>query len=391
MRWIRIALLLTMLALPLVLAPSASALDLCAEPHCQPPPAEHNTPYEFEFEAEEGCPPYRFSYLNGTVPPGLTITQDGKLTGTPTAAGDFEFWVALDDNTGPHNPFCLVPSTQSQAPFTLHVMPDLAVATQSLPSATPGTLYSVQLRFSNPEVGWPVVWDITAGTLPQGLSLSESGVISGTPAGPDLKQFTVRAREPFRRFGERQLTLTVAEPLVVRSGSTLTAPLGRIGVRFGFRLAAVGGVAPLKWSVTRGALPPGLSLNASTGSITGVPRAAGRFALTFAVTDAAGQQATTVQSIRIKPRLRIETGRLEQAAVGRSHEAHLSAGGVLRFSKVQWKVVQGSLPLGIRLGTYTGELRGIPQRSGTSRFTVRATELPGGARATKTFVLVVRA
>ena len=63
--------------------PSAQALDICEE-GCQPPPAEQGTPYEFEFEAEEGCLPYRFSYLNGTVPPGLVITQNGKLEGTPT-------------------------------------------------------------------------------------------------------------------------------------------------------------------------------------------------------------------------------------------------------------------------------------------------------------------
>jgi hypothetical protein len=70
----------------------ASALDI--EVDVKPPPGEVGTPYEFEFEAEEGCLPYRFSHLNGTLPPGLRITTDGKLTGTPTDAGSFSFWVA---------------------------------------------------------------------------------------------------------------------------------------------------------------------------------------------------------------------------------------------------------------------------------------------------------
>jgi len=115
MRVTRLVLFLALLSLPLVVTPSASALDLCAEPQCQPPPAEQNSPYEFTFDAKEGCLPYTFTYLNGTVPPGLAIAADGRLTGTPTEAGDFQFWVALDDNGGPQNPACPRKSPQSQA------------------------------------------------------------------------------------------------------------------------------------------------------------------------------------------------------------------------------------------------------------------------------------
>ncbi len=367
--------------LAVVAAPGAAALDLIDD--VQPPDGEVGTPHTFQFEAEEGCVPYRFSYSSGTVPPGLRITEDGKLTGTPTEAGIFQFYAAVDDSVD-----CM--SQQSQGKFTMEVLPDLAVGTTSLPRATPGQAYTTTLTATNTEVGWPLVWDITQGTLPQGLTLSENGVISGTPTGPDSKALVIRVREPFRRSGERQLTLTVVEPLTVRPGSTLSPPFGRIGVQFGFRLSASGGAAPLTWSVVAGTLPRGLTLDSSTGSITGVPRAAGRFALTFAVTDAADQRATTTQAIRIVSRLRIETKRLVPALIGRTYEAHLGTGGVLRLSRVQWTIVRGALPSGIHLERYTGELRGAPRETGTFRFTVEARELPGGATATKTFVLVVR-
>jgi hypothetical protein len=190
---------------------TANALDI--ETDVQPPPGEVGTPYEFEFEGQEGCVPYRFSYLNGTVPPGLAITTDGKLTGTPTQAGTFSFWVGLDDNGEDPKTACPYPSAQSQGQFTMIVLPDLAVSTTSLPTATSGRPYSVQLEYTNPEAGWPVVWDITAGSMPTGLTLSESGLISGTPVAPDVKTFVVRAREPFRRFGERELTLRVSAAL----------------------------------------------------------------------------------------------------------------------------------------------------------------------------------
>jgi hypothetical protein len=257
----------------------ASALDL--EVDVKPPPGEVGTPYEFQFFGEEGCLPYRFSYLNGTLPPGLRITVDGKLTGTPTEAGTFSFWVALDDNGGPTNPYCLDPSVQSQGEFTMIVMPDLAVQTTSLPTATPARPYSVQLEFTNPEVGWPVVWDITQGALPAGLALSESGVISGTPAGADAKTFVVRAREPFRRFGERELTLRVAAAL--QGSSSLGA--GEVGLRYAGSVSASGGVSPFAYSVAIGDLPAGLALNAVTGAVRGIPQGAGTYGLTFAITD----------------------------------------------------------------------------------------------------------
>ena len=358
----------------------ASALDL--EVDVKPPPGEVGTPYEFEFEAEEGCPPYRFSYLNGTVPPGLRITTDGKLTGTPTEAGSFSFWVTLDDNGGPHNPFCLIPSTQSQGEFTMIVMPDLAVKTTSLPSATPGRPYSVQLEFTNPESGWPVVWDITRGSLPTGLTLSESGVISGTPSGPDTKTFVVRAREPFRRFGERELTLRVAAAL--RASSSLRA--GEVGLRYAGAVSASGGVPPFSYSVAIGDLPAGLALNAATGAVRGVPQGSGIFGLTFAVTDSAGQRVTVPASLRIAARLAITTGRVPATSVDAAYRARLASSGGL--APKRWRIARGALPRGIRLDATTGVISGIARAAGDFRFTVEARDRLG-ARSTKALRLTV--
>jgi hypothetical protein len=383
MRLIRIALLLMMVSIPLVFTSSASALDICAEPNCQPPPAEQNTPYVFEFEGEEGCVPYRYSYLNGTVPPGLVVTQDGKLTGTPTVAGDFEFWVGLNDSSGPGNPNCPALGLQSQGLYFMHVMPDLAVTTESLPLAAPGRPYSVQLQFSSPEVGWPVTWDITAGAPPQGISLSESGLLSGTPTGPDVKQFVVRAREPFRRSGERQLTLTVAASLTA-SGPSLAA--GEVGVRYARTLRASGGSPPLSWTIESGQLPTGVSLSQSTGAIRGVPRAAGAFPVTFSVTDSAGQKATVASNIRIVARVTITSSRLRSGAVGSAYTAKLGTRGGL--APKRWAIVRGTLPAGVKLARATGVLSGVPRAAGTYRITVRVTDRLGGTATKRLSVFV---
>jgi Putative Ig domain len=385
LRPIRLLILFVLVVTPFVVfTPSASALDLCNEPHCVPPPAEQNTPYEFEFEAEEGCIPYFFHKTLGNLPPGMEVTLDGDLRGTPTASGDFSFWVTLNDNGGPHNPACLIPGTQSQAQFTLHVMPDLAVTTESLPNAVPGQPYSVQLQFSNPEQGWPVVWDITAGSLPQGLSLSETGVISGTPTGTDVKQVTVRAREPFRRFGEKTLTLTVSAALQARSA---TIP-GEVGVRYRGSVPATGGVRPLTWSVASGSLPAGLTLNPATGVISGVPRRAGASAVTIAVKDAGGQQTTVQSNIRIAARLAISTTRLPAATVGAAYRARLKASGGL--APTRWRIVSGSLPRGIRLDPRTGVLTGRARSTGVFRVTIQATDRVGGKSTRRLRLTVVQ-
>ena len=366
--------------LTLLAASSASALDI--EVDVKPPPGEQGTPYEFQFFGEEGCVPYRFSYLNGTVPPGLEITTDGRLTGTPTEAGTFSFWVALDDNSGPNNPFCMGPSVQSQGEFTMIVLPDLAVGTTALPRATPGQPYAATLAATNTEVGWPLVWDITQGTLPLGLALSPGGVISGTPTGPDTKTLVVRVREPFRRFGERQLTLVIAAVLQARSA---LRP-GEVGLRYAGSMPATGGTPPFTWSLASGRLPRGLSLNAATGAIRGVPRAPGRFRLTTAIKDAAGQETTVTGTLRIAARLELVTTRLPRAVVGDTYDARLAATGGLE--PVEWRIVRGDLPPGVRLDPRTGALAGIPREAGVFRITVQATDRLG-AKSTKALRLTV--
>ena len=370
-----------LLALPLVLAPSAGALDL--EVDVQPPPGEAGTPYEFKFYAEEGCLPYHFEYINGTLPPGLEVTDDGVLKGTPTVAGTFTFWVELTDNSKPDNPFCFVPSTPSQAPFTMVVLPDLAVSTTSLPTATPGKPYSLQLEFTNAVAGWPVIWDITSGSLPGGLTLSESGLISGTPAGADRTTFTVRAREPFRRFGERELTLTVATRLtaVSRLGA------GEVRVRYTGSVASSGGTAPLTWSVANGDLPAGLTLDPATGTLRGIPQAAGLYALTFAVADSGGQQANVPAVLRVAAKLAISTSRLPAGSVGARYRARLKSSGGL--APKRWRIVRGALPRGVQLNATTGVLAGVARSSGVFGFTVEARDRLGG-RSAKALRLTVK-
>lgn len=146
MRTARLAALSAVAAVVAMLAgANAQALDVNQDKFL--PDAEQNSPYEYQVEAEEGCLPYRFSFSSGTLPPGLKLSTDGLIAGTPTMAGIFAFYIAVDDsNVAP-----CTGSPQWQGYFEIEVLPDLAVATTSVPASTPGTPYLTTLTASNVE------------------------------------------------------------------------------------------------------------------------------------------------------------------------------------------------------------------------------------------------
>lgn len=361
------------LLLLLAVTPAASALDI-EQDDARPTEGEVGTPYSFQFLAEEGCPPsYKFRLSAGNLPPGLRVTEDGKLTGVPTQAGVFDFYVEVVDDCG---------SQPSQGYFTMKVLPDLAVATTSLPRAQPGQPYSTKLAPTNLEDGWSVTWVVLEGALPPGMTLAADGTLSGTPTAGGSWGFVVRVKEQFRRFGDRSLTFIAAAPLSLPAPSTR---LGEVGLPFQSALAPVGGLGPMTFAVTAGSLPPGLTLDPATGVVQGRPLAAGRFAATLAVTDVGGERATVETTFQIASRLAIATTRLPRAEEGKAFAARLTkSGGIGPF---RWRIVRGG-PRGIRLNAQTGRLSGVPRAGGTYRMTVEVRD-GLGARATRVFVLVV--
>jgi hypothetical protein len=109
----------------------------------------------------------------------------------------------------------------------------------------------------------------------------------------------------------------MSAPFVIHVGSpiaitTLTVPNGVIGLAYQTTtLQAVGGVAPLSWSVASGALPPGLSL-APVGTISGTPTAAGAFLFSARVTDSSAPQQTATHSYTISVPLALQVSFIVQ-------------------------------------------------------------------------------
>jgi hypothetical protein len=143
----------------------------------------------------------------------------------------------------------------------------------------------------------PYTWAVVSGALPPGLNLNAStGVISGTPTTEGTFSFTIEVHDTLSATAEKALNIAITPSLAVALASSLAS--GTAGHPYSQQLSARGGLPPYTWSVTSGALPAGLALDAG-GSISGTPQAAGDFDFTLGATDSAGATGSAAEKLHI--------------------------------------------------------------------------------------------
>jgi hypothetical protein len=177
---------------------------------------------------------------------------------------------------------------------------NLVITTASLPAGMVGTAYSATLAATG---GVPAyTWGISTGSLPSGLSLNPTaGIISGTPTGSGTSFFTALvtdAQQP-PDSDSKALSIVVNAAPPVPTITTTSLPNGVRGTAYSQTVQATGGTLPYTWSVSVGSLPSGLSLNSSSGVISGTPTKIQTKSFTVRCTDAAAQYDDQALSIQI--------------------------------------------------------------------------------------------
>src|SRR5439155_27129617 len=161
-----------------------------------------------------------FTLASGSLPPGLTLSAGGVVSGTPTSLGTFSFTVRLTDST----------SQASSAGTSITVSGTPAAIAGTPPNA--GLIVPYSFAFSATGSG-AVTFALAAGALPTGLSLSLSGVVSGVPTASGTFSFTVRATDTTQQTASLATSITVTNTRVSISG---TPPSVTSGVPYIFAL-----------------------------------------------------------------------------------------------------------------------------------------------------------
>jgi hypothetical protein len=173
----------------------------------------------------------------------------------------------------------------------------LQIATSSLPSAEVGLQFQASLSATGGVQ--PYHWSVVSGTLPPTLSLNpNTGALSGTASQQGQFDFSVQLSDsssPNPQTAMKALIISAVLALQITPGAL---PNGQVGMPFQASITATGGAPSYSWSVA-GTLPSGLSLNASSGTVSGIPTQAGVSTFTLVVTDSVGQTAQESPSVMI--------------------------------------------------------------------------------------------
>jgi prepilin-type N-terminal cleavage/methylation domain-containing protein len=211
----------------------------------------------------------------------------------------------------------------------------------------------------------PITW--SASGLPAGLSVSSAGLVSGTPTTAGTYSVIASATDGFGLIGTAAFSWTVSPVLALTSPGSRTTG---IGTTVSVSVPQTGGAAPLAWSVTAPAgwgstgLPPGLTIDDTTGVISGVPTTSGSNTVTVTAVDALGKTAS-VSFLWTVPTLQVTSPGAQTVAVGTATTLQLaSTGGTTPYT---WSAT--GLPAGLTISS-TGKITGTPTAG--SRYLVTA-------------------
>ena len=309
------------------------------------------------------------------LPPGLSLSSGGLLSGTPTQEGVYQFFITLSDASGSIKPN-----------FQLRISAIGVTTSQVLPPVIYGVPYTFTMS-SAPAAG--VTW--TAINLPNGLTMSSAGVISGTTnTNPQRFLVTITATDGVVPItGLFAMFVSFPNPNQPGTNANLFNNDAVVGRLYTQQFNPAGGVGPFTIAVAPGStLPPGISLvptsavaNANPGvsaELFGVPTTAGSFTYSLLSSDDAGTEVTRTYTLHVSSIILVN-GNPHFDSIGSPYADQITAvGGTppYTFTMAPNAIGQETLPPGLTMTT-GGLISGTPQSTGNYTFELTATDSTG--------------
>ena len=362
-------------------------------------PGQMDVPYVLDlqrFRAENGVrflptpdkpTGYNWSLSWGKIPTGMTFNTVGALSGIPrldpklsgnfTQNQTFTFNITATDAVLGNNTKTFTLTIKPPVPPTIVTDCPLPEGLELYPYANvylKATSGKKEYKWS---VGNSTNFPLPEGAFnrfPDGLKLSLAGTISGKPTLPGLFVFRLKVTDANGLTAEKECRITIMPAPEPPKYCFLCLYEGDYRC---FPGTTRGGLPPYTWTAT--GLPPGLSINSSTGEVCGTCLNSGTYETNITVKESSrGGTATSTFTIVVMPKLEITTNSpLPWGIVGRSYPTTASLSPVKIeaiggwSSSKKWIVLFGKLPDDLKLDPDTGIIYGTPSKKGTYKFTIR--------------------
>ena len=324
--------------------------------------------------------PHSYSFT-GTLPPGLTLNSAGVLSGTPTTTGTYNFTVTAQGS----GDFSGCTGSKSYS-LVVHCYP--ITLTPSLPGGVQGMNYN-QTVTASPS-GGVYSYAVVTNALPPGLTLnSATGAITGILTAPGNYTFSIQATRWGTCAGTQNYNVTITGTCNPLSLNPVTLPNPVTGATYHQTLSVTGGTGPHSYAVTQGNLPPGLTLNPSSGVLSGTPTVGGIFNFRIMATGSGGCTGSRAYALTLGcPTVAFSptATALPDSIRGVTYSQTIT---VTPASNFTFSILLGQLPHGFTLNAQTGVISGITDQTGLFNFTIKVSG--SSCQALKAYSITVRA